>query len=287
MGHAARRVWSSMVPVAVLGTVLVLGGCSRESGDWKSAQGTDTIEAYEGFLKQHPQSEFAAQALERTKQLAEERDWQVATQADTADAYQQFLTQYPEGKWAQEARVRIENFNVMEGGAAPAAATTPPAAPTEEAAPAPTPAAPSAAAAATAKPESKPEPKAEPKPVAAPKPSAEPKAAAAPKPAPAAAPKPAAAAKPDAAPAAKPSAAGSYRVQLGAFSSEDTARAEWRRVAARFGDLKSLTPLVTAVQTGSGKLYRLQAGLASEGAARELCTRLKAGGQACIFVPPR
>lgn len=271
MGHAARRVWSSMVPVAVLGTVLALGGCSRESGDWKSAQGTDTIEAYEGFLKQHPQSEFAAQALERTKQLAEERDWQVATQADTADAYQQFLTQYPEGKWAQEARVRIENFNVMEGGAAPApaAATTPPATPTEEPAPAPAPK--TAAPAAAAKPESKPEPRVEAKP--------EPK--------PVAAPKPAVAPKPASAPAPKPAASGNYRVQLGAFSSEDTARAEWRRAASRFSDLKSLTPLVTAVQTGSGKLYRLQAGLASESAARDLCARLKAGGQACIFVPPR
>lgn len=246
MVHAARRVSSSIVTLTVLGALLLLGGCSRESGDWKSAQGTDTIEAYDGFLKQHPQSEFAAQALERTKQLAEERGWQVATQADTADAYQQFLTQYPEGKWAQEARVRIENFNVMDGGTSPVATSAATPAPPSGAAPAKEPAVSSAAPAAAA--------------------------------APATAAAPAAVA---------PAASGKFRVQLGAFSSEETARAEWRRVSGRFAELKSLSPLVAAAQTGSGKLYRLQAALASEAGARDLCARLKAGGQACIFVPAR
>lgn len=258
---AARRVSGSIVPLALLGALLLLGGCSREAGDWKSAQGADTIEAYDGFLKQHPQSEFAAQALERTKQLAEERDWQAATQADTADAYQQFLTQNPEGKWAQEARVRIENFNVMEGGAAPIATPAATPAPPSEAAPAKEPAV-TAAAPATPAP-------------AAAVPATKP----APVPAPAA--KPAAAEKP------APAAAGKFRVQLGAFSSEETARGEWRRASGRFAELKSLSPLVTAAQTGSGKLYRLQTALASEASARDLCARLKAGGQACIYVPVR
>ena len=267
MVHAARRVSSSIVPLTFLGALLLLGGCSRESGDWKSAQGADTIEAYDGFLKQHPQSEFAAQALERTKQLAEERDWQVATQADTADAYQQFLTQYPEGKWAQEARVRIENFNVMDGGGS--AATTPAATPpATEAAAAKEPVAASAAPVAAAATASAP----------AVAPAAAPAASA---PAPKPAVKPAAAEKP------APAAAGKFRVQLGAFSSEDTARAEWRRATGRFAELKSLSPLVTAAQTGSGKLYRLQTSLASEASARDLCARLKAGGQACIYVPVR
>lgn len=272
MVHAARRVSSSIVPLTILGALLLLGGCSREAGDWKSAQGADTIEAYDGFLKQHPQSEFAAQALERTKQLAEERDWQVATQADSADAYQQFLTQYPEGKWAQEARVRIENFNVMDGSTS--AAAPPTAAPVAAAAEAPPPVKQQATAeSATA--------------------SVAPAGAAAAAPA-AVAPAEKPAAKPAAKPAVTPvvaekpaPAAGKFRVQLGAFSSEETARAEWRRVSGRFAELKSLTPLVTAAQTGSGKLYRLQAALGTEASARDLCSKLKAGGQACIFVPAR
>lgn len=127
---------SHAVPsVVVLALTLLLAACSREAGDWRTAQGTDTIEAYERFIAQYPQSEFAAQARERTRQLAEERDWQAASSADTADAYQQFLGQYPDGKWAQEARVRIENFNVLEG-MPPSPASTASSAATEPAAPA-------------------------------------------------------------------------------------------------------------------------------------------------------
>jgi cell division septation protein DedD len=103
----------------------------------------------------------------------------------------------------------------------------------------------------------------------------------------AAAPAPKPAAKPAAAEKPAPAAGGKFRVQLGAFSSEDTARAEWRRATGRFAELKSLSPLVTAAQTGSGKLYRLQTSLASEASARDLCARLMAGGQACIYVPVR
>ncbi len=104
-------------------------------------------------------------------------------------------------------------------------------------------------------------------------------------PAPAPAPVQVPTAKPSVPPRSEPApAAGKFRVQLGAFSSEETARAEWRRVSGRFAELKSLTPLVTAAQTGSGKLYRLQAALNTEASARDLCAKLKAGGQACIYV---
>lgn len=131
--RGGRRIERTAVPTMVC-AVLLLAACSREAGDWRSTQGTDTIEAYERFIEQYPQSEFAAQARERTRQLAEERDWQLATGVDTAEAYQQFLSQYPEGRWAQEARVRIENFNVMEG--APVASAAAPAVPATTAAPA-------------------------------------------------------------------------------------------------------------------------------------------------------
>ncbi len=153
VGGEMRR--GSWLVAAMLGLCLV--ACSPEAGDWRNAQSADSIEAYDSFIAKYPQSEFAAQARERTKQLAEERDWQVATGADTADAYQQFLSQYPEGKWAQEARVRIENFNVMQGGESPApapaaSASTDAAADDEVAEPVPAAAKPAAPAPAAAKP---------------------------------------------------------------------------------------------------------------------------------------
>jgi hypothetical protein len=133
------RIPDRLRGVCVAGAaLLLLAACSPEAGDWRNAQSADSIEAYDAFVAKYPQSEFAAQATERTKQLGEERDWQTATAADTADAYQQFLSAYPDGKWSQEARVRIENFNVMQGGVtAPAPAPQPVATPAPAVAPPP------------------------------------------------------------------------------------------------------------------------------------------------------
>ncbi len=126
--------------IAMLTAVtIVIAGCSRVGEDWKAAQAADTTEAYQDFLRQHPDSEFGVPAQERVKQLAEDRDWQAASKADTLDAYQQFVATHADGKWAQEARVRIENFQLTAGGQAPTnpAATAGMTAPTVKSAPAP------------------------------------------------------------------------------------------------------------------------------------------------------
>ena len=223
-----------------------LAGCSREAGEWRTTQGADTTEAYDAFLKSYPQSEFATQARERLAQLAEERDWSRATGADTADSYREFLAAHADGKWAQEARVRIENFAITGGEAAASPAAAAPAAA----------AAPSAAAAA------------------------------------AVATKPAVTSKPaDASPAkAATAAAGatsvSHRIQLAAFSSEDKAREEWNRLRGAFPELKGLAGEFIAAQTPSGRVFRLQASVASEARAREICASLKARKQGCLYVAP-
>jgi hypothetical protein len=236
------RIPDRLRGVCVAGAAaLLLAACSPEAGDWRNAQSADSIEAYDAFVAKYPQSEFAAQATERTKQLGEERDWQTATAADTADAYQQFLSAYPEGKWSQEARVRIENFNVMQGG---------------DAAAAPAPAAASVTPPAVA-----------PGPVAAP--------AATPSPAPAAT------------ATARPTSAAAHRIQLGAFSTETNALAQWKAASDRFSQLQGLSPLVTPTAGSGTRLYRLQAAVRTEADARSLCDALKAGGQPCLYVPPR
>ena len=151
----------SQIGLIVLLTAVsfVIAGCSRVAGDWKAAQTADTTEAYQDFLRQHPDSEFGVAAQERVRQLAEDRDWQQASKTDTLDAYQQFVAVHADGKWAQEARVRIENFQLNSGSAqtppsmpgADGAASTPPAAAIAAPAPGPQPkaAAPSSSTAAT------------------------------------------------------------------------------------------------------------------------------------------
>lgn len=116
-----RHLNSSATAGAVLlaGLALLLGGCSRDSDDWKAAQAANTPEAYDAFLRKYPQSAYAGPALQRGKEIAEQRDWELATQVDTADSYREFLVRHGEGKWASEARVRIENFSLGDATALP------------------------------------------------------------------------------------------------------------------------------------------------------------------------
>jgi len=125
--------------------LLGLAACSREKGDWRSAQAADSPESYEQFIAGHPDSTLAVTARERLQQLAEEKDWRAAAETDSLEAYQQFLAQYPAGKWAKEAQVRIDNFANAgatagaAGAGAGSAATAPPVAPTGEGASLPAP----------------------------------------------------------------------------------------------------------------------------------------------------
>jgi hypothetical protein len=111
--------------------VVVLAGlpaCSREQQDWRSAEASDTVEAYSDFLKDHPDSGLVRQARARMTQLSEDRAWSQAGSVDTVEAYEQFLAQYPNGKWSQEAHIRVENFELGaagSGASASGAAGTP------------------------------------------------------------------------------------------------------------------------------------------------------------------
>lgn len=78
------------------------------------------------------------------------------------------------------------------------------------------------------------------------------------------------------------SAGDGWKIQIGAYSSADAARAAWSSLSARAG-LKALSPTYTPVSA----LTRLQAGpLASRAAANEACAAVKAVGATCFAVAP-
>jgi cell division septation protein DedD len=238
----------SQIVLLVLLTAVTLGiaGCSHVGDDWKAAQAADTTEAYQDFLRQHPDSEFGVPAQERIKQLAEDRDWQQASKTDTLDAYQQFVATHADGKWAQEARVRIENFQLTASGSSPSA--TPPGA----AAPGPSP--PASMPAST--------------PAAPSTPAAKPTA------------------KPAAKPVNRRSQPAAGHLVLGAFSSRPTAEAAWSKISGRFAaQLKSLQPHYAVIhKSRTEPVVRLQLALDSAEHARQLCASLKKGSQPCIPV---
>jgi len=295
---------------ALIVSLAVLGACSREQQDWRSAEAADSVAGYGQFLQRHPDSELATEARTRVAQLSEDLEWQRAGSADNADAYKQFLAQHPNGKWAQEARIRIENFALgREGSAAvppvsgevPASGGAPVSVPATGAVSAGTAASDGGARAlpgeaARAFPGEAARAQAASGELARMPASASPggavtSAQAFPGEA-ARAPTSMQASSP-ATPQVSPAIATAWKsddgfgVQLGAFASEDAATNEWQQLTVRFSaELRGLAPRVVSANTSTGRLFRLQALVADEARARALCDMLKKQSQACVPVLP-
>lgn len=188
---------------------------------------------------------------------AETDDWRAAQAADTSLAYNHFASQHPDSSHAAEARSRAAARAAAEV-VAPTPTEPPPASvvPPVAAAPAPAAAAPAPVAAAPA-------------PVAT-------------------APSPAVAAKAPV-PAARPAAhkAAGFGVQIGAFSTQDKAEAQWRLIEQRHRrELTGASHQIAAGKAGSRTVYRLKLPQPSQAAAKDLCRRLSAAGQACVVYHP-
>ncbi|MBM4238917.1 MAG: hypothetical protein FJ154_05210 [Gammaproteobacteria bacterium] len=220
--------------VALLLT-LVLAGCG-ELQDWRSTQRADTLDAYEAFVEQYPQSQYVPVAQRRLADLVEQRDWLIATESDTAEGYRAFINNHPKGRWTREARVRLQNFLSTPGVLGPAAIE-----PVESAEP----------------PAMLPS---EPAPIKSASP-AEPAVNVEPAPV-------------------------THRIQLGAYSSRDKALDAWREARARHVELQGLVSQAVLGSNGKVEIYRLQASVASEERAREICQALVAARQGCVYVPP-
>lgn len=82
-------------------------------------------------------------------------------------------------------------------------------------------------------------------------------------------------------------AKGAFGIQLGAFSSEGSATAQWRTLATKYASqLQGLQQHVVPADTASGRVYRLQATVGNEDRARAICVQLRTYGQPCVAVLP-
>ncbi len=236
-------------PIAAAAILTLLAGCSRAQQDWRAAQQAGTPRAYEVFVARHSDSELAAVARQRIAQLTEEAAWQQATRANTAVAYQDYLAKYPNGSWSQDARIRMESRSLAQ--APQGAGSTPP----------------GAAQSATAG-----------------------TAGTGPGRSNATDPTGGAESTANDAPAGPVMPArdrgGRAAVQLGAFSSAANAGAAWRQLSSKFrSELRGLTPQVIPVVSSGRRLYRLQARVASQSAARTVCRQLQQRSQVCLPLP--
>ena len=82
-------------------------------------------------------------------------------------------------------------------------------------------------------------------------------------------------------PSASPAAVGGVGVQIGAYSSRESADAAWQRVSAQHEALSGYSHRVVEGRADIGTVYRLQAVTGNLAEANGLCARLKSGGLPC------
>jgi hypothetical protein len=100
MGNVQLRVLLLVI------STMVLSGCAGHKSPWEQAQTVNTIEAYQDFLAQHPQGEFADKARARIQELRYRR----ALAENTIEACEDFIHIYLEGEFVDSIRVQLEQL---------------------------------------------------------------------------------------------------------------------------------------------------------------------------------
>jgi hypothetical protein len=77
---------------------------------WEEAKASDTISAYEDFIRKHAHTEFTEKARLRLRELFLEQDWENTKASDSIPKYEQFLVRNPNSKFAEEARSRLDRL---------------------------------------------------------------------------------------------------------------------------------------------------------------------------------
>ena len=127
-GYPARTVVATPRVLFAVMALLSVGACSKADGAWEEAMRTDTPDAYEQFITQHPDSKRSELARARRDALVDDRDWNVARRRATADAYSAYLEVHPEGVWSELAARRRAALLKQAPATTPATAADEPAA---------------------------------------------------------------------------------------------------------------------------------------------------------------
>ena len=90
--------WLFIIPMLV--------GCDTTNKDWETAKNTSTIVGLEGFLKNHPNSQYDLEA----RTLLEKLEWENISKEKSASKVSAFLKKYRDGHFYNEAQSLLETL---------------------------------------------------------------------------------------------------------------------------------------------------------------------------------
>ena len=81
--------------------------CSPAERDWNKAAAANTAEAYQTFIRAHPDNEHVNEARGRTLALHDDSTWATAQATNTVAGYQEYLREEPGGIHVREAQYQL------------------------------------------------------------------------------------------------------------------------------------------------------------------------------------
>lgn len=78
--------------------------------DWSNAVVSDTRDAIEQYIKQHPDSPHKGEALNKLDSM----DFVIAQKSKSIESYQKYLEEHPDGKYADQAKNEIDGLKMKQ-----------------------------------------------------------------------------------------------------------------------------------------------------------------------------
>ncbi len=85
-----------------------------EANIWERCLAENSLAAFNAYLDRFPNGPHADEALQRIKDLEEEKEWERVGRIDKIYAYRSFLRSFPSGKFAADAKTRIRQLQEGE-----------------------------------------------------------------------------------------------------------------------------------------------------------------------------
>ena len=103
------RIIPLLAELLILSFLLI--GCSSAEKDYEKAQQENTAQAYEKFIKKHPQSNFVENAARTLDSLR----FEMVKSKHSIEAYNEFVEKYPESNFVNEAKRNIDVLRIVLG----------------------------------------------------------------------------------------------------------------------------------------------------------------------------